>query len=85
MAKRTTRQIVKGDYKSWNFILFLTLAFMLMTMLLVVIDGTIKDVRTRAGLACATPTLPPAAGCPAGWRYTQNANTKCPMFVCETK
>jgi len=85
MATRKQVRSKSGDFRSWNFILFLTLAFILMVILLGAIGQTTNDLRSRAGLACATPTLPPAAGCPGGWKYTTNANSHCPMFICETK
>jgi hypothetical protein len=83
MAKRTARLVKKSDFTSWNFILFLTLAFILMVVLLGAIGQTSLELRTRAGLSCPVPQLPDATACPGGWKYTQNALNKCPTFVCE--
>lgn len=85
MAKRNPLLVNKPDFTSWNFILFLTLAFVLMVIILGAIGKTTEDLRSRAGLTCPTPTLPPVAGCSGVWRYTQNAATNCPSFVCEVK
>jgi len=85
MAKRTSSAGKKNDFTSWNFILFLTLAFILMVVLLGAIGKTSEDLRTRAGLSCPVPQLPDAKACPGGWKYTQDALNKCPTFVCEAK
>ena len=91
MAKRMVRRgvVKKNDLLSWNFILFLTLAFILLVVLLGAIGQTSKnlqdDIRARAGLSCPVPQLPDAKACPGGWKFTQDALNKCPTFVCEAK
>jgi hypothetical protein len=85
MAKRKIHLTKTDDYKSWNFILFLTLAFMLLVFLLSAIGKTSEELRSRAGLSCPVPVVPEATACPGGWKYTQDALNKCPTFVCEAK
>jgi len=87
MAKRrASRKSVSfnpKDLSAWNFIIFLTLAFIL---LVVVLNATNKiglDLRSRAGLSCPTLTLPRAEDCPGGWTYKRDLNG-CLAFFCET-
>jgi hypothetical protein len=83
MAKRIARKSkTTAEYKSWNFILFLTLAFILLVILLGAITSVSNDLQAKAGLRCATPKLPDASACPGGWKYTQTENG-CATFVCE--
>jgi len=72
------------DLSGWNFIIFLTLAFMLLVFVLAAMRSVSQDVRTRAGLACPKVSLPNPNGCPQGWKFITNANG-CPDFVCEAK
>ena len=72
------------DWGPWNFIIFLTLAFLL---LVVVLNATSKislDLRSRAGLACPELTVPRAEDCPGGWTYKRDTDG-CLAFFCETK
>ena len=84
MAKRTIRSSQKPyDYKSWNFILFLTLSFILLVVLLNQLGQVSNDVRSKAGFICPTPVLPRAEDCAGGWKYQRDATNGCPTFVCE--
>lgn len=86
MAKRkTTRTFRAYDLGSWNFILFLTLAFILLVVMLNAMTNVAFDVRSKAGLACPKVTLPRAEDCPGGWKYQRDATNGCPTFVCEAK
>lgn len=87
MAKRKTasRSIRASDFGSWNFILFLTLAFILMVVLLNAMSRMAFDLRSRAGLTCPQVTLPRAEDCPGGWKYQRDVTNGCPTFVCEAK
>lgn len=50
MAKNKSRKIKSfSDLSSWNFIIFLTLAFMLIVSVAVVLSKTSYDIRSRAG------------------------------------
>lgn len=86
MAKRkTVRTSSAYDFKSWNFVLFLVLAFILLATLLNNISGIATDVRSKAGLDCPQITLPRAEDCPGGWKYQRDVTNGCPTFVCEAK
>lgn len=74
-----------SDFSSWNFILFLTLAFILLVVLINAMNTTALDVRTKAGLACPKPQIPRAEDCPGGWKYQRDVTNGCPTFVCEAK
>jgi hypothetical protein len=87
MAKRKVfgRSNKSFDFRSWNFILFLTLAFILLVTLLANISGMAVDLRSKAGLACPQVTIPRAEDCPGGWKYQRDVTNGCPTFVCEAK
>ena len=87
MAKRKTRTTtdVKMDFKSWNFILFLTLAFILLVVVLSAMKNVVGDVRTRAGLQCPQITLPRAEDCATGWIYKRDTTNGCLTFFCTAK
>jgi hypothetical protein len=86
MAKRkVTKSFRANDLTSWNFILFLTLAFILLVIMLNAMSRMAFDVRSKAGLSCPEVTLPRAEDCPGGWKYQRDATNGCPTFVCEAK
>ncbi len=87
MAKRKTvsRSFRTSDFGSWNFILFLTLAFILLVVMLNAMSNMAFDLRSRAGLSCPQVTLPRTEDCPGGWKYQRDATNGCPTFVCEAK
>lgn len=62
MAKKTVRGagLKKNDLRSWNFIIFLTLAFILLVVVLTAMTRLTFDIRSRAGLACPEVSLPRA-------------------------
>lgn len=74
----------KFDLASWNFIIFLTLAFVLLVVVLSAMSRVSLDLRSRAGLACPQLTLPRAEDCPQGWTYKRDING-CLAFTCEAK
>lgn len=87
MAKRTTskKTYKKFDFAPWNFILFLTLSFILLVVMLSAITQTSRDLRSKAGLICPQVTLPRAEDCAGGWKYQRDVTNGCPTFVCEAK
>lgn len=87
MAKRktTVKQIKIQDFSSWNFILFLTLSFILLVVLGYAMTQTAQDVRTKAGFICPKLRLPRTEDCMGGWTYQRNSVNGCPTFVCKTK
>jgi hypothetical protein len=88
MAKRKTSSrtpLKTQDFGQWNFILFLTLSFILLVVMLSAITQTSQDLRSKAGLICPQVTLPRAEDCPKGWKYQRDVTNGCPTFVCEAK
>jgi len=84
-AHRASRNFAlrREDFSSWNFIIFLTLAFLLLVIVLTMMRNVAQDVRTKAGLACPNITLPRAEDCPGGeWKYKRAADG-CPAFFCQ--
>ena len=86
MAKRRTHRVSTRphDLKSWNFIIFLTLAFILLVVVLNAMNKVSFDLRSRAGLTCPQLTLPRAEDCGVGWTYKRDTNG-CLAFFCEPK
>lgn len=90
MAKRTARRkfspklFHNQDLAKWNFVIFLTLGFILLVIVLAAMKGVALDLRTKAGLACPVPVLPRAEDCAGGWTFKRGADT-CLTFVCEAK
>ncbi len=84
MARRKARagSVRKNDLMSWNYILFLTLAFILLVVVLNAMRSLTLDVRSRAGLSCPQITLPRAEDCATGWIYKRDATTGCLAFFC---
>ncbi len=75
---------------SWNFVIFLTLAFILLVIVVVSMKGVALDLRSRAGLACPNPLaafngqLPQASECNGQWRLSEDARG-CQVFLCQPK
>ncbi len=87
MAKRKIHRAFsfhREDLSSWNFIIFLTLAFILLVVVLSAMNKVSLDLRSRAGLACPDLSLPRAEDCAGGWTYKRDANG-CLAFFCEAK
>lgn len=87
MAKRkalSKKVFVREDLASWNFIIFLTLAFILLVVVLTAMKKVSLDLRSRAGLSCPELTLPRAEDCSGGWTYKRDTNG-CVAFFCEAK
>lgn len=83
MAKRNMHGTLrKNDLTSWNFIIFLTLAFILLVVVLTAMRRLTFDVRSRAGLECPQVTLPRAEDCSTGWVYKRGATNGCLAFFC---
>lgn len=81
----TTRSktILPEDFSSWNFVIFLTLAFILLVIVAINLKNVSLDLRARAGLACRRlEQLPRPEDCPGGtWEYQRDTNG-CPAFFC---
>lgn len=86
MAKRKTASssFIRDDVASWNFIIFLTLAFILLVVVVTSMKNLSLDLRSRAGLACPQLTIPKPEDCAGGWTYKRDSNA-CLAFFCEVK
>lgn len=98
MAKKIVRSRMKPslpvkmgrDLSSWNFVIFLTLAFILLVIIVVSLKGVALDMRSRAGLSCPNPlaafngALPKASECNGQWKLGLDANN-CQVFLCQPK
>lgn len=88
MAKRKITRSTSGlkvkDFSKWNFIIFLTLAFILLVLILNFASQTSHDIRSRAGLECPKLTAPRAEDCAGGWTFKRAADG-CLAFFCEAK
>ncbi|MBI5019434.1 hypothetical protein HZB58_04145 [Candidatus Gottesmanbacteria bacterium] len=73
---------------SWNFVIFLTLAFVLVVVVVVMMKGVAIDLRSRAGLACPDPLaafngkLPQPAECNGEWKLSADSRG-CQVFLCQ--
>jgi len=87
-AKSTKSSSVKVppafDFGNWNFILFLTLALILLVVVLTQMKGVSLDLRAKAGLDCPKLTAPRAEDCAGGWTFKRDVNG-CLAFFCEAK
>jgi len=83
MAKRKsiTSLFNRDDLSSWNFIIFLTLAFILLILVLSAMNKVSFDLRSRAGYMCPQLSLPRPEDCRGQWVYKQD-NGGCPGFLC---
>lgn len=81
---RNTVAFKRYDLSSWNFIIFLTLAFILLVVVLTAMNKVTLDLRSKAGLSCPTLDLPRAEDCAGGWTYKRDTNG-CLAFFCEVK
>lgn len=86
MKKKSSALIRKTffDLSSWNFILFLTLALILLVVVLMQMNRVSFDLRTKAGLTCPELTAPRAEDCTGGWTFKRDTNG-CLAFFCENK
>lgn len=72
------------DLSSWNFILFLTLALILLVVVLMQMNRVSFDLRSKAGLTCPELIAPRAEDCTGGWTFKRDT-TGCLAFFCEAK
>lgn len=90
MAKKVRRVAANKPQKklfelsSWNFILFLTLAFILLVVVLTQMNKVSFDLRAKAGLTCPSLSTPRAEDCAGGWTFKRDTNG-CLAFFCEAK
>lgn len=95
MARKKSRSSVtpssaalNKDAGSWNFVIFLTLAFILLVVVVAMMKGVALDLRSRAGLACPDPLaafngkLPKSSECNGTWKLSTDARG-CQVFLCQ--
>jgi hypothetical protein len=76
------------DLSSWNFAIFLVLAFILLVVIVSSMKSIALDIRSRAGLACPNPlaafngTLPKTSECNGEWKLSTDARG-CQVFLCQ--
>lgn len=72
------------DFSGWNFIIFLTLAFVLVVVVALAMGDTATELRAKAGLSCPIiKELPRPEDCPGGeWKFRRGENG-CQAFFCE--
>lgn len=81
---------MRKDLSSWNFVIFLTLAFILLIVIVVSMQGVALDMRSRAGLSCPNPlaafnnALPKPSECNGDWKLGTDARG-CQVFLCQPK
>lgn len=86
-SKASASGSFKKDFAGWNFVIFLTLAFMLLVAILMNMKNVALDVRSKAGLACKSPfaafgnRLPRAAECNGEWKLLED-DKGCQAFAC---
>lgn len=73
------------DFSSWNFIIFLTLAFILIVAVALAMSGQARNLSVKAGLSCPEiRTLPRPEDCPGGsWQFTRDPANGCVNFFCQ--
>ena len=87
---RHSTAFIKRDLSSWNFVIFLTLALILLATVLGISSKLTLDLRSRAGLACPDPLaafngrLPSPSDCSGEWKLSQDARG-CQVFLCQAK
>lgn len=86
MARRRTHSLgfKQKDIASWNFIIFLTLAFILLVIVLTATNRIALDIRSRAAGNCPKLSIPRAEDCPGGWTFKRDTSG-CLAFFCEAK
>ncbi len=89
-AKPSLSSKMGKDLGSWNFVIFLTLAFLLLVVVVASMKGVALDLRSRAGLACPNPLaafngqLPQSSECNGEWKLGSDARG-CQVFLCQPK
>lgn len=89
-AKRSISSVMGKQMSSWNFVIFLTLAFVLLVVIVVSMQGVALDLRSRAGLGCPNPLsafngkLPQPNECNGEWKLSSDARG-CQVFLCQPK
>lgn len=82
--KRQRPTKLPSELSSWNFIIFLVLALVLITMVAGVLSQRATDLHARAFNRCPDVTdLPRPEACPGGeWKFKRGSDG-CSAFFCE--
>lgn len=83
-GSNSTTKILPFDFASWNFIIFLVLALILVVFVAIFMKDRAQDLRAKAGLECPQITeLPRPEDCPGGeWKFRRMENG-CSNFSCD--
>ena len=87
-TRHSLSRVMGKELGSWNFVIFLTLAFVLLVVVVVSMQGVALDLRSRAGLACPNPLaafngkLPQSNECDGEWKLSSDARG-CQVFLCQ--
>lgn len=84
VVTKNSKKILAFDFASWNFIIFLSLAFILIVFVTLALAGPTADLSAKAGITCPQITaLPRPESCPGGiWKFKRGSNG-CSAFFCE--
>lgn len=88
MAKKklfsSGKGLIRDDFAKWNFVIFLTLALILLVFVSINMNKVSLDIRSKAGLSCPQISdLPRPEACPGGkWTFQRDANG-CRAFFCD--
>ena len=79
-----------NDLSAWNFVIFLTIALILLVLVVSRMQGVALDLRSKAGLSCPDPLtafggkLPVTQDCNGEWKLSEDAKG-CQVFLCQAK
>lgn len=88
--KRVQSTAVTKDLSAWNFIMFLTIALILLVLVVSRMQSVAVDLRARAGLSCPDPLtafggkIPNTKDCSGEWKLSEDAKG-CQVFLCQAK
>ncbi len=74
------------DFQSWNFIIFIVLSLLLVTIMAITLKESATSLGVQAGFVCPRVQLRNPEDCPQGWKveYKQidSRRRKCPILTC---
>lgn len=74
------------DFQGWNFIIFILLSLILVTVVAVTLKDGARSLGVQAGFVCPAIQLRNPEECPQGWkieyRQLDSRLKKCPTLVC---
>ncbi len=79
-TKKSVKKLPFFDFSPWNFVIFLVLGFVLITVVAIALKGGATQLGVQAGYVCPKLSLPDPRLCEAGWKV--DFSQKCPRFSC---